>query len=366
MRSAWLQFAHSCRAAFLWWVRELSGLVPKRLQRRLAAARGRLILLSTGEGAELLYESNGQSEIIAAIPADADIPPSRSLLATLERRQRRAAGRAVLRLPADRALRLSLSLPAAAQRNLLQVIAFEIDRRTPFGREEVYWAHRVTELDRAKKRMRVELVVVLRAVADAAMRTAATLGLAVARAEVANGDATAFVLDGSLGSHRRRAPGLATLVSASLMGLAVLLTAAALLLPLYRAHAIADALATELAAAKTQAAASQRMQKDIDATIAADRTVFTRKREMQMTSDVLRELTHLLADDTWLTELQLNRGDLQIGGYANSATALLTSLEQSGAFSRSAFRAPVIPDQKLGREQFSITMRVVDGGKTQR
>jgi general secretion pathway protein L len=214
--------------------------------------------------------------------------------------------------------------------------------------------------------MRVELVVVLRTVADAALRTAASLGIAVARAEVASAETATFVLDRSLSSRGRRAPGAATVVSASLMGLAVLLAAVALLLPLYRAHTTADALAAELALAKTQAAASLRMQKDIDSTIEADRTVFTRKRQMPMVSDVLRELTHLLADDTWLTELQLNRGDLQIGGYANSATALLTSLEQSGAFARSAFRAPVIPDQKLGREQFSITMRIVDGGGTRR
>src|SRR5262249_14555290 len=155
-----------------------------------------------------------------------------------ERRQRRAVSRAVLRLPADRALRLSLSLPAAAQRNLAQVIAFEIDRRTPFNRDEVYWAHRVTELDRAKKRMRVELVVVLRTVAAAALRTAAALGIAVARAEVASAETATFVLDRSLSSRGRRAPGAATVVSASLMGLAVLLAAAALLLPLYRAHTV--------------------------------------------------------------------------------------------------------------------------------
>jgi len=367
MRSALLQLAHSCRAAFLWWVRELSGLVPKRLQRRFAAARGRLILLSTAEGMELVYESGDQCTTVATIPAHAEVSPSQRVIAALERRQRRAASRAVLRLPAERALRLSLSLPAAAQRNLAQVIAFEIDRRTPFNRDEVYWAHRVTEFDRAKKRMRVELVVVLRAVAEAALRTAATLGVVVARAEVSGVDtASHFVLNGLLGSRERRSSSVATVASAALMGLAALLAVVALFMPLYRAHAVADTLAAELAAAKAQAAASLRTQKEIEATIEADRTVFTRKRQMAMTSDVLRELSHLLADDTWLTELQLNRGELQIAGYANSATALLTSLEQSGAFSHSAFRAPVVPDQKLGREQFSITMRVVDSGATRR
>ena len=69
-------------------------------------------------------------------------------------------------------------------------------------------------------------------------------------------------------------------------------------------------------------------------------------------------LTHLLPDDTWLTELELSRTEMQVTGYAASASTVLGLLDQSRRFGNASFRSPVMQDQHINREQFNISARI--------
>ena len=125
-----------------------------------------------------------------------------------------------------------------------------------------------------------------------------------------------------------------------------------------RRLAAADELAQRVAEAKRRAEASLKLQKEIQETTEAGQYLVSRKRQTTSVSELLNTLTQLLPDDTWLSELQITVGDVQLSGYAASATALLKLLDENAGFSNAAFRSSVTQDSKLGREQFDIAAKI--------
>ena len=52
-------------------------------------------------------------------------------------------GEVILCLPADKVLTRTLTLPLATEENLREVLAFQMDRQTPFTVEQVYYDYGV-------------------------------------------------------------------------------------------------------------------------------------------------------------------------------------------------------------------------------
>jgi general secretion pathway protein L len=343
----------SLSAAWRWWSGEIASLVPRTVRQSLSGRRGRQVLVLAGDGtAEFVQQGSGREETLARIDLDAArLAEARSILAAV--RQRRGAGTA-LRLPADTALSATMALPLAAEGNLDQVVAFELDRRTPFKHEEVYHSQRVLQRDAAAKRLSVQLTVVPRRVVDEALALAERLGLALDRVEVA-GDASGNLLPARPPALAARLPSVAV---AALALLTVALAGAAAFIPLDRAHRAAAALQDEVAQSKRLAEESARLQKEIDAEIQESGFLAARKRQVPSASEILYAVTHMLPDDTWLSELEVSGGELRVTGYSESASTILALIDQSPRFANGAFRSPVTQDQRVKREQFNIAARI--------
>jgi general secretion pathway protein L len=67
---------------------------------------------------------------------------------------------------------------------------------------------------------------------------------------------------------------------------------------------------------------------------------------------LLRELTELLPQDVWLTNVSVDRKGLELAGFANSASQLIPLLEASPAFEGVEFTSPVTKGRD--REQFRL------------
>jgi general secretion pathway protein L len=344
----------SLNAAWRWWRGEIVSLVPKALQQSLAGGRGRQVLVLAADGtAELVQQGAGREETLARIDLGGTrLTQARDILAAAP--QRRGTG-ASLRLPAETALSATMALPLAAETNLNQVVAFELDRRTPFKHEEVYHSQRVLQRDVAAKRLSVQLTVVPRRVVDEALALADRLGFALDRVEVA-GDASGNLLPVRPQPFAARLPSVAFGVLALL---AAVLAGAAVFVPLGQAHRSAAALRAEVAQSKQLADESLRLQKEIDAEIQESGFLAARKRQVPSASEILYAVTHMLPDDTWLSELEVSAGELRVTGYADSASTILGLIDQSPGFANAAFRSPVTQDQRAKRELFNIAARVV-------
>src|SRR5690606_39160070 len=128
-----------------WWTDALASWLPQRLRMLLGLARERVLLQRTdGELRLALYGGDGGQDI-GRLPWTAqDAEHGDALLGSLLAPRVAELPRWLL-LPAAAVLRRRLSLPAAAADRLRDVVAFEIDRQTPFAAADVHYDARLVE-----------------------------------------------------------------------------------------------------------------------------------------------------------------------------------------------------------------------------
>jgi general secretion pathway protein L len=153
--------SRSLRTFWAWWVGELSAMLPEDVRRAFRPGGQQLILAL--DGADLLVDRRSGDTTTRvgryALGPNASPPPELSA-------QMEAAGETgavVLCLPADKVLTRTLKLPLATEENLREVLAFQMDRQTPFTIEQVYYDYAVVARERKTRTLSVDLVVVPRA-----------------------------------------------------------------------------------------------------------------------------------------------------------------------------------------------------------
>lgn len=75
-------------------------------------------------------------------------------------------------------------------------------------------------------------------------------------------------------------------------------------------------------------------------------------------SGLWEELTRVLPDSAYLTDLEIKDGRAIISGYAKEAAALIVALEQSPVFQQASFNSPVIRAFDQDAERFQISLSV--------
>jgi Tfp pilus assembly protein PilN len=78
-------------------------------------------------------------------------------------------------------------------------------------------------------------------------------------------------------------------------------------------------------------------------------------------AEILRELTVLLPDGCYLSEMTYRERKVEIAGFAPSASQLLPAIEASPMFAEVEFSAPIVA-QNTGLERFRIRMRLEQPG----
>lgn len=344
---------------FAWWGRELAGLVPGFVRRALSGDRGEAIFAFDGDTLVLARRIGGREQSLGTVA-----------LAGRSQREvrheaRRRLGRldpdratVVLRLPAGRVLLKSIELPFAAEENLREVVAFEMDRRTPFKAGDVYYDQRVAARDAKAQRLEVDLAVAPRRVVHEALAEAARWRLWPDRIEVP-GDKRAGETPLDLMPPRERGgSGLARALRAALVTTALGLLAATLLIPLDHQRQVAGHLREQARMARAEAQAADSLRAEIERRLAGGRGVVERRLATPLALAVLDELTALMPDDSWAFQVQLRDREVQLHGYSPTAAQLIGRFEQSARLSDVRFRSPVTRDPRVGLERFHLSARV--------
>ena len=163
-----------------WWMSELAPVVPAASRTTVRRWRMRPVI-EFAEREAVFWRpevSNGSARLAAAEKvalngeAAAVLAAGRAAVARLAQHTSAgiAAPKVVLALNPRQTLRKELVLPAAVEENLVQTLAYDLDRHTPFRPEQIYFDAVVVGRDAAKKTLRVDWVAALKTVVDGATR----------------------------------------------------------------------------------------------------------------------------------------------------------------------------------------------------
>lgn len=359
---AWRQKAS---ALWRWWTGELAQAVPERFS-----------LL--GAGSRVPQVTIEADELLLVEPRSAVTPESRVALETLEPVRRRAAvremleragetrARARLSLAHHEALVRRVSMPAATEENLRQVLAFEMDRLTPFRAEEVYFDFRVLARDVATGTLSVLLAVARRELVDARVESLRGLGVSVqgvtVRDDVAGAGSGGLDLlpteqRGERESTRERT------IKWVLAVVVLLLLVAALAYPLYRKREAVLALHPQVARATTEASSTDTIARDLERQVADYNFLLARRHAWAPVLAYIEDISRLLPDNTWVQQLdlkQVGKGgrELQITGETVSSSRLIEILQQSQFLQNTQTRGTITRGTLPGTERFMIAAEV--------
>lgn len=324
-----------------WWWRQILSLAPARLRRPAVLPDAVIVSIehladTPGDSAgALLLRRDGAETVTAPLRLGAGAPlAANARLPT------------VLRLPRGSVLRRDMTLPAAAERDLANVMEYEIDRLTPFMAEEILWGIEGMRRDAAQK-LKFSLLLTLRAPVETLLETLARQNLKPAYIED----------EGGRIALAAQAAGPDRLLRYGMAGLCAVLLVACLSIPFIRqqmalqdTQAQIEALrpaAAQAAALRARLAEAQSGQAAIAAAAQAGDALQT-----------LAALTDALPDGTWLTDFTLKSGDLTIDGQSSNAAKLIAVLAAAPGFHNPVFVAPVTRAINGQADIFSIRTSV--------
>ena len=341
------------RAFFSWWFGQLAELLPQGLRRTVLTAVDAMVVKPIGplgrgiEAVAIGLRRNGRETPLGRFGLGA------TDLAELPRKTGRTA---VLRLSEQDVLGKTVTLPLAAERELEQVLGFEMDRETPFKAEEIYWNHQIDGVDRQNARLSVRLVLLPKANLAPLLTALGQFGIRPRRAEIADGpDAGAYLpLEGDGGRTHRASHRLiwSVAVCCAILGVAAVVT------PFVRqGHALAS-LDQQIAVGRTAAAEADSLRQEIDRLTGSADFVESERDKAGRPLAVLAAATRVLPDDTYLTEMELQKRKVTLTGRSAAAARLIGPLAADGSFRNPGFAAPVTRVEALHTELFTINAEV--------
>jgi general secretion pathway protein L len=350
-----------------WWVGELRELLFDHLIPSERLPEAQLLILS-GPNGLTCYELRGDTRrSLGQFPSPGTDPEI----------ARSAISRKCTFLDRSTAVHLSLSdsvvlrrrmlLPAAARGNLRQVLAYEMDRQTPFRAEQVYFDFRLVDHLTDSDELSVEFVAVPRTVLDELLDFLESVGI---RADTVNVPPRHDNVTDSAGDEvnllpperrtqrgRRMSPG-----DAKLTGLVFALVVAALTVPIFKIKWAEHRLEQEIAATQPHAEQVLELRTHLNSNMADTSKLIALKEASPVVINVLAELARVLPDGTWLNTLNLQQDVLRIRGHSTASSELISVLEESPAFHKVSFVSPVTQDPKTGKEQFEIRAHIAASG----
>lgn len=345
-----------------WWGASLAAWLPEGWRRVLGLGAGRLLLQPGTEGVQLRLQQGAELRDLARLPALSDDDVAGPLatavgdpLARVLSARAAELPRALL-LPANVALRREMTLPAAAAERLRDVVAFEIDRQTPFTADAVVYDVRV--LRRRAAQLDAELVAVPRQAMEGQLLRLGPLAGTLGGVDVAGADGVPLGINLLPAERRHRRPDPWRVWNWGLAAVAVVGLGLALWQVLDNRTDAADALEQRLErdAGPARRAAAQRQQ--LVSLIEGQAFLDNARRARPAAVEVIDELARRLPDGTYLEKLAIEEERLTLIGLSNEAPALIGRLQGSPLWRSPALTGALQPDPASGRDRFTLSAEI--------
>lgn len=342
---------------FAWWGGELMACLPQRWREALAE-RAEVLLLDMDNG-ELVVQHQAGSRLVelARLPLAGDATEQRLAFQRLRAGIEAPQLRTWLCIPLARTLRRTLSLPVAAEERLRQVLAFEMDRQTPFKADQVYFDYRLLGRDAAGKHLHVDLAVVPRAQLDAELNAIAPFGIALDGVDCWRDRESGARLGLNLLSAERRAKhkNVTLRWNLALGALALLLLGVVMSQSVSNREQALAAMTDAVEKTQNEAKQVTALRKTLVDTIESANFLAQKRRSVVTMVEMLDDLSKRLPDNTFLERINLTEdGRLELQGLSDEAAKLIELLQHSEFIGNASFQGVIQPDPQKKKDRFNL------------
>lgn len=318
--------------------------------------KAQLVIIQKHEDVEIFLASkSGKFERVAAFPASA-----RAIdLAKISRRLGRVpADRTVLRVASDRAIRKVISLPSSALSFLPSIVRNKVESISPWQSADMLWGYRLIDASAASDSIAIEIGMTGSEPVKMLASDLNAAGINVGRIEFGDspglGDHIGVFSAMPTGSVRKSR---SVLVAASVLGTFAIVTGLTGGLQAWTAQKELRSTGVEL----------QKLQVTLDdrsAAVGQTTAVSTavalaaRKQEDVPLIVILKELTQLIPDGTWLQSISFSDGRLTINGKGGPVSPIISALENSPFLQDVNFAAATQRDSANSQDSFSISATI--------
>ena len=350
---------------FRWWKQELDFLIPEKIKHIINENQGVIVILHKDNKLILFYCLGDVEEHLVTLDR---MDKTFNIQSLLEKDERLAKAKILIRLSGSDVIQKELSLPVAAKENLEQVVSYELDRYTPFKPEDVYFAIKTMDGVNEVGQIRVKMILTTREILDGLYDDVKTIGLIPLYVDCEESpNSLDYLEDGYTllpDILQQKKANIPRLIHGLLMTLTGILLLLVLVIPVLLEYQSVNELQLKAMSLEKDAKKVKTMQSSIDAVIDETTRLIKEKSVTPDLVDMLNTLSILLKDDTSLSYVQYSDGHLQIQGESPAASGLLAVLETSDMFVNARFASPVTQDRSSKLERFQITVDVAKiGGK---
>ena len=346
------------REFFSWWSSELAAMIPSSKLASAKKNRGGIIVDLSKHSSQLIWNSESMYvDCGRHFKADYAIQEYNKLVAQNNRLEVSSCD---IKISREIILQRLISLPMATEEDIESVLAFEIDRYTPFKKDDVYFDVKIQQRDKAEKKISVLLSVAKKQILNEVLEFCRSCNLSINQvytnndSDNASAEQLSFVGGFGLGKSQK----VQSSVNKYLLILVICLGSAALVIPIAKNFLNAQKYelemsqqANELAEVKELLSVYKKMNADAKRASA----LFADKIKV---ITLLNELTEKIPDDTSLGRFSLEEGIIRIQGVSSSASRLISILDSSDSFSEVGFVAPVTQNSDTGKENFTIEIKL--------
>lgn len=357
-----LDIADTGHRFFVWWRAELTALIPSRIRRAFGSDPRRLTLATTGTEWQVFPEA----DLPGASQAE-KLPLVRGSWENVEETFLSEQGRwrslltASIRVPASACLDRAKELPTASLRNAGDVLLLDMESRTPFRRNEVYWDWYLSTTDTSAEHAQVHQIILKRTRIAQAVERLGTLGIHLSTIEVEREDGTKLPVN-LWPRETRRSPveiGLRRAAMGSFL-IALLATASIAGIALYRQEQTLDRLQAEKKDLAEKASAIRKRMAEVESTRSQLMQVRLRKAQAPRVVEIWEEISLLLPATAWVTDFKYDTDVVTIDVLAPSASELVGIFAKSPLFREVAFASTVTHDAQRNLERVQIRMRAAE------
>ena len=343
---------------FSWWGTQLLACMPEPWRRRLSGSSEALLLEVGEEEIVVLRERGAAVGEVGRIALDLAEEARAAEIRRLQDRTENPGLRTILCVAESRALTRELTLPAAAEENLRQVLSFEMDRQTPFKTDQVYFDSRLISRDPASRSLRVELVVLPRSLLDAQLAAISGGSIEFDAVDVRSAGQSDGVRRGVnlLPVERRaRRRDMRLPINLGLLALALILLVFNMSKSLDNRAIAVETMRAEVEKAELAARQVLELKKTLEDSVSGANFLAEKKRNGPLVIALLNDLAGRLNDDTYLERLSIENNQIQIQGQSKEAASLINALSASPFLANPKLEGQIQPDPRTGKDRFTIS-----------